>query len=40
MWNDEYKRLFFSEQMTEESTLEGFKLKLEKLATPFCKSLG
>lgn len=40
MWKDEYKKLFFSEHTTIESTYEGFKLKLEKLGNPLYKYCG
>lgn len=40
MWKDDYKRLFFSEHTTKESTYDGFKLKLEKLANPLYKYSG
>ncbi|WP_252502358.1 DUF2971 domain-containing protein [Sporosarcina sp. Marseille-Q4943] len=37
MWKNQYKQLMFSEDTTEESTFEGLKLKLEKLANPIYK---
>lgn len=37
MWKEKYKELMFSEKTTEQSTLEGFKLKIEGLASPLYK---